>query len=99
MSKGWPDPLHDRGDDFWDFDNMVNEYEYEQKKQADRQQKQQQQIRRGKPPVNTPKKETSAGWIAAVVVLFAAMIVSMIFLTPFGIVLLFVFLIVLFNRR
>lgn len=32
MSKGWPDPLHDRGDDFWDFDNLVNEYEWEQKR-------------------------------------------------------------------
>ena len=56
MSKGWPDPLHDRGDDFWDFDNMVNEYEYEQKKQAERQQRQQQQTRRWKPPENTQKK-------------------------------------------
>ena len=37
MPKGWPDPLNDRGDNFWDFDNMVNEYEYEQERKRKRQ--------------------------------------------------------------
>ena len=32
MSKGWPNPFHDRREDFWYFDNMVNEYEWEQKR-------------------------------------------------------------------
>lgn len=32
MSKGWPDPLNDKDEDFWEFDNMVNEYEWEQKR-------------------------------------------------------------------
>ena len=40
MSKGWPDPFHDKDDDFWDFDNMVNEYDYEQRRQDEKLQEQ-----------------------------------------------------------
>ncbi len=34
MSKLWPDPFTDRGDDFWNFDSMVDEYDYEQRRKA-----------------------------------------------------------------
>ena len=30
--KGWPDPYTDKGKDFWDFDNMVNEYDFERQR-------------------------------------------------------------------
>ena len=96
MSKGWPDPFNDRGDDFWDFDNMVNEYEFEQKRRTERQQQLQQPQHSSFQ--NKEKKPASVGWIIAVITLLAATVVGLAVFTPVGIVLLIVLVIVLFSR-
>ena len=87
MSKGWPDPLHDKGEDFWNFDNMVNEYEWEQQRKKEEQPY--QQPKKGKGISESFFAKHTA---AAVIILIGLFVLSIFF--PIAWIAFFIYLLV-----
>lgn len=83
MSKLFPDPMTDRGKDFWEFDNMVTEYEWEQQHRRSKKQK---------------KQEPNSKWIYALLIVFIAMILSAFWLPPLSLVLGITLIIIALNH-